>query len=148
MFCPFNAYKLLFINFILSFLWRQSHNTFTQADINSGLVRFSHNGSETTTASFDFTVSDGSATLASQAFDIIINPLNDPPVFSGDRTATVNEGSSYILTSADLNLTDVDNTNSELVYTANNTSSNITIQEWNGSTWVASDNGTVVQNKF
>ncbi len=115
-------------------------NTFTQAQINAGQVRYQHNGSETTSAIFNFTVTDGTATLASQVFNITVNPVNDPPVFSGDRAATVNEGSFYVITNADLNLTDVDNTTSQLRYTINTISSNITVQEWNGSAWITSDN--------
>ncbi len=115
-------------------LWEEIGNNgfFTQADINNGLIKYQHDGSETTTASFDIS---GYST-----FNINIIPINDPPIFLGDRTATVNEATSYTFTTADLNTTDVDNTASQLRYTINTISSNIIVQEWNGSAWITSDN--------
>ncbi len=50
----------------------------------------------------------------------LILKINEVPVFSGDRTGEVNEGSTYTITSSDLNTTDLDNTASQLTYTANN----------------------------
>ncbi len=81
----------IFVNGILS-------NTFTQADINNELVRFVHDGSETTAASFNFTVSDGTNTLVSQAFDIIVNSLNNiTNQLSGDfLVPTTNTNNQYL----------------------------------------------------
>ncbi len=95
-------------------------NSFTQTHINNGFVKFVHNGSEAESAGFDFIVSDGTNTLDSQVFNFIINPVNDDPVFSGDKTAEINEGALYTITNTDLNLTDPDNTLDELTYTVDN----------------------------
>ena len=55
-------------------------DTFTQADIDAGLVRYRHDGGETTSDSFDFTVDDGMGTSTSATFNFTINPVNDAPV--------------------------------------------------------------------
>ncbi len=71
--------------------------------------------------------------------NIILN-ANQIPVLSGDRSVSVNESGRVILTTVDLNATDIDNTVSELTYTASSINSHIIIQEWNGSSWINSDN--------
>jgi hypothetical protein len=54
------------------------NGTFTQADIDSGALSYAHNGSETTSDSFNFTVADASGgTLASTSFAITVNPVID-----------------------------------------------------------------------
>ncbi len=68
--------------------------TFTQADIDAGLVSYTHNGSATTTDSFDFNVSDGAGGLVTgQSFAVAITSQNGTPVITSDgggATATVN----------------------------------------------------------
>ena len=56
--------------------------TFTQADINAGLVSYLHDGGETTSDSFGFSVTDGTNTVSSQTFSISVTPANDPPVLN------------------------------------------------------------------
>lgn len=59
--------------------------TFTQANINANVINYLHNGGETTTDSFQVTVSDGSGgggNLGTVTFNITITPQNDPPVAS------------------------------------------------------------------
>jgi Ca2+-binding RTX toxin-like protein len=54
--------------------------SFSQADIDNGLISYSHNDSETTSDSFAFTVSDGDGgTLGETTFNITVNPVNDSP---------------------------------------------------------------------
>ena len=56
-----------------------SITTFTQQDINNGLVRYTHEGLENTSDSFEFQVSDGTAPFsAPQLISITVNPVNDP----------------------------------------------------------------------
>ncbi len=68
------------------------NGTFTQDDINNGLITYTHNGSETTTASFGFSVSDGAGgTITGQSFAFTVAPVNDPPTLTAtanDRTMT------------------------------------------------------------
>ncbi len=54
--------------------------TFTQADINNSKLSYAHDGSETTSDTFTFSVEDGSGgTIDSTLFAITINPVNDAP---------------------------------------------------------------------
>ncbi len=93
-------------------------DTFTQDDINNNLITYTHNGSETTTDNFTFSVSDGTASTASTTFNITINPVNDPPVLTTNTGITVNEGDqNQIISQSDLEATDADNTPAELTFT-------------------------------
>ena len=104
-------------------------DTFTQADIDAGNVTYDHNGSETTTDSFDFSVDDGQGTASTGTFNFTVNPVNDEEVLATNTGTTVNEGStSNVLTSGMLQTTDVDNTASQLIYTVTSATSNGTLR--------------------
>ncbi len=64
------------------------------------LIRLDDNGSNTAP-------NDNTATL-NHTSTVTVTPVNDPPVLTGDLTATVNEGATYVLTATDLGFTDVD----------------------------------------
>ncbi|MCA9169836.1 MAG: cadherin domain-containing protein, partial [Planctomycetales bacterium] len=69
-------------------------DTFTQADIDGGLLTYDHNGSETTTDSFDFSLADGGEDGSSPAtgtFSITVNPINDAPTVGGGTLPGVAE---------------------------------------------------------
>jgi ELWxxDGT repeat protein/VCBS repeat-containing protein len=83
-------------NLLLNGTTLVSGATFTQADIDSGNnLRYQHDGSETLTDVFSFTVSDGAGgTLSTNTLDIAVTPANDAPVitlptgnFSADQGA-------------------------------------------------------------
>jgi cadherin-like protein/hemolysin type calcium-binding protein len=59
-----------------------SGDTFTQADIGSGKLAYVHDGSETTSDSFGFSVADSDDSVAGQTFAITVSPVNDAPVVS------------------------------------------------------------------
>jgi len=62
--------------------------SFTQAQLTSGEVVYVHDGGETISASFDFTVSDpASNVLVGQSFAITVNPVDDAPVIMVDESA-------------------------------------------------------------
>ncbi|NNJ10270.1 tandem-95 repeat protein, partial [Chloroflexales bacterium ZM16-3] len=63
------------------------NGTFTQADIAVGLLSYTHNGSETTSDSFTFNLSDGTTTISGR-FDIIVTPVNNAPVITLTSGAT------------------------------------------------------------
>jgi hypothetical protein len=77
------------------------NDTFTQDDIDTNRVTYDHNGSETTTDTFSFSLADGGengATPATGVFTINITPANDPPVFTGlDNTPTFTEGGPAVV---------------------------------------------------
>ena len=58
---------------------------FTQADINSGLVTYEHNGTENFTDAFSFSVDDGTGSATTGTFNVTITPVND-----NDPTITSN----------------------------------------------------------
>ena len=95
------------------------NGTFTQADVNGGLVTYAHNGSETTTDAFTFSVSDGAGgTIATTPFAITITAVNDAPVIATNTGLTVAEGAAAtVITSTQLQVTDVDNSAAQLTYT-------------------------------
>lgn len=90
-------------------------STFTQEDLNIGLLSYEQSGAESTNDAFNFRVSDGTSTVQS-SFNITIIPVNDPPRIIPQGPLTVSEGASSPLTTV-LNTTDPDTPTNQLVYT-------------------------------
>ncbi len=68
-------------------------------DNGDGTVTFTHNGSETTTGGFSYTISDDQGATSSQAtVAITVIPRNDAPVFTSSQVSTINENQSDVLT--------------------------------------------------
>ena len=104
-------------------------STFTQQDINDGVVTYVHNGSETTADSVTFSVDDGAGTTSSASLNFSITPVNDEQMVVATATPiSVNEGSSVSLTSTELAASDVDNTAAQLVYTVTSAPANGVLQ--------------------
>ncbi len=83
--------------------------TFTQADINSGLVRYQQNGSEASSDSFSFTIADQSGVVGDPTiFNINVVPVNDAPGLANNLSLDVAEGSTTALNSSNLLITDND----------------------------------------
>ena len=79
-------------------------------------VTYEHDGSETTTGSFTYTVSDGTDT-STATVTITVNPVNDPPVAVGD-TATVDQGDTLSMEASVLLDNDTDAENDTLGITS------------------------------
>jgi len=92
-------------------------DTFTQEDIDNGLLSYLHDGSETTTDEFIFTVSDGDGGSLDDTFVITINPVNDAPQIGANKGLTVPEGAGDIVDNTMLQVTDAEQTPSVLTYT-------------------------------
>jgi hypothetical protein len=90
-------------------------NSFTQAQITGGAVRFVHDGGETA-PSYQVTVFDGSSSGGPAAATVIFTNVNDGPILLNNRL-TVTEQGSVVLTGADLSATDVDNDGAGLTFT-------------------------------
>jgi hypothetical protein len=89
-----------------------SASTFTQADIAANRLVYVHNGSETTSDNFTFTVSDGAGgTLGPTTMTLTITPVNDTPTITSNGGATTaainvveNVSAVTIVTGADVDL--------------------------------------------
>ena len=71
------------------------NDTFTQDDINAGRVTYDHDGSETISDSFNFSLADGGedgATPAAGTFNFTVTAVNDNTPVAVAETATVAEG--------------------------------------------------------
>jgi hypothetical protein len=97
--------------------------SFTQADLNAGNVQYVHDGSATASDAFTFDVSgNNGAAPTSGTFNIGVTPL--PPEINTDAGATVNQGSSVTITSANLSATDVNEPPSQVSYTVTSSPAN------------------------
>ena len=92
--------------------------TFTQDDIDNGLVSYTHNGSENFTDSFTYTVS-GSAGLSTSSFGFgfEIEPVNDAPSLDVLRDVPVEEGGYVVISNGYLRILDGDTHASKLIFT-------------------------------
>ena len=99
--------------------------TFTQKDVDDGLVTYDHNGSETTSDTINLRLADGGEDgVAAQDFTFVVNvtPVNEAPQVTVN-TVNINEGSTgNLITSSLLNAADVDvaDTPGQLTYTLQN----------------------------
>ncbi|WP_236025116.1 DUF4347 domain-containing protein [Arenibaculum pallidiluteum] len=84
-------------------------SVFTQDDLDSGRITYTHDGSETVTDSFSFVVSDGVVKTAVARFDIIITPANDKPTLTGPGTIAHGNASPLTFTGGNaISITDLD----------------------------------------
>lgn len=58
---------------------------FSQLDVDQGLLSYTHDGGQTSSDSFSFTVDDGVGNSSSATFDWVVNNVNDTPVASGEQ---------------------------------------------------------------
>ncbi len=86
------------------------NDTFTQDDIGNNRVTYDHNGSETTTDTFNFSLADGGedgAVPATGIFNFTVNALNDPPTFINlDNTPTFTEGGAPVVLDPNATISD------------------------------------------
>ncbi len=66
------------------------------AVVQNGTVVYSHDGTETTTDSFQYSVSDGAGGVSTASVSVNITPVNDPPLAMQD-TVTVDEGGFVVV---------------------------------------------------
>ncbi|XFA71677.1 cadherin-like domain-containing protein [Tistrella mobilis] len=82
-------------------------DTFTQKDIDDGLVTYDHDGSEGASGGFGFSVKDTTnLTLSSQSFAITISAVNDAPELTAPASIDVTEDTETALTG--ISISDVD----------------------------------------
>ena len=106
-----------------------ANGTFTQGDINTSKVTYTHDGSETTSDSFRFVVTDPSSAQApAETFAIVVNPVNDPPVVVVNTGLGLAEGALATIGSGRLQSTDPDDIDGDLIYTLTQIPSNGVLQ--------------------
>ena len=76
---------------------------------NNGTFTYTHDGSETTSDAFTYTINDGAGGTDTATVTVTVIPLNDPPVAVGD-VATVAEGAAVTTVNVLGNDSDPDNT--------------------------------------
>ena len=94
--------------------------SFTQSDLAAGIVQFIHDGSETLSDSFEFTLGDATTTLASATFAITVTPVNDAPELTITNPPAILEGASSIINGGVLAGSDADDGVFDLTYSASN----------------------------
>jgi Domain of unknown function (DUF4347)/Cadherin-like/Right handed beta helix region len=86
--------------------------SFTQGDLDDGLIQYVHNAGEISADSFTFTVSDSLLATLPQTFAIAITPVNDAPVASTSGSGvTYTENGAAVNPMLNVVLSDADNTN-------------------------------------
>ncbi|PIQ22896.1 MAG: hypothetical protein COW65_00525 [Cytophagales bacterium CG18_big_fil_WC_8_21_14_2_50_42_9] len=66
------------------------NKTFTQTDLNNGLIKYTHNGSETTSGNFGFSLSNGTeGSVTGQTFTINVTPVNNAPIANNMTNSNV-----------------------------------------------------------
>ena len=88
-------------------------NTFTGAQLASGLVTFQHDGSETLTAGFQVSVEDGNEDLSApvaQAFNFTVTAANDAPVNGVPGAQSVNEDNALVFSTPNGNAISISDT--------------------------------------
>ncbi|MCP4368313.1 MAG: hypothetical protein GY797_09435, partial [Deltaproteobacteria bacterium] len=122
-----------------------TNDSFTQQDVIDGNVLYTHDGTNTTSDSFAYTVEDPTGnTLAGQTFSITVTAVDDDAPTAINQSVTVSEGATNVaLTTGDLSSTDVDTDDTTLIYTVGDVGNgSLTI---NGSAWASGTNDTFTQ---
>ncbi|MCP5035804.1 MAG: hypothetical protein GY939_28735, partial [Actinomycetia bacterium] len=93
-----------------------SITSFTSANLTGSLVQFIDDGNEVAPA-FSVTVNDGDVDSNTLAATINYSDSNDKPVLTGDLSAAMNEGATYIITDTDLGYTEPDDGDAAVTFT-------------------------------
>ena len=75
-----------------------------------GTVTYTHDGSETTSDTFEYTIKDNGGTVLTSntaTVNVLVTPVNDVPVAT-DSAVTGTEDTDYIFAWTDFNISDVD----------------------------------------
>ena len=96
-----------------------SISNFTQQNLLDSKIRYVHDGTNTTSDSFVFKISDdGGNELTGQTFNITVTAVDDDaPTISTNTGLTLNEGATKTITIGMLEANDTDTDNSTLTYT-------------------------------
>ena len=83
-----------------------------------GSITFTHDGSETSTAGFSYTINDNEGAVSNTAFVVItVNPVNDAPVFTSPDDVSIDENQTSVI---NVETTDAENDNITYLLPAQN----------------------------
>ena len=96
-------------------------DTFSQHDINEGRVTFAHTGVEPSSdgpwlLTLEFAVTNDNGDTLPVTFEVNVNSVDDAPVLILSEDIAVMPGESVLVTLDNINATDVDSSNSQLVF--------------------------------
>lgn len=93
-------------------------DTFTQADVDGGILDYEHDASETGggTDTAVFSVSDGTSTVSPVTLTININSINNDPTITAPATVTVDEETPTVI-GAGISVNDTDSASLEVTLT-------------------------------
>ena len=100
---------------------------FTQGNVNNADIAYEHDGSETESDSFTFTLTDGLLASITKTFSIDITPVNDSPVIVTNNVFQVENAFNGSIPNTVLNTTDADNPSTEISYMLTSLPANGTI---------------------
>jgi hypothetical protein len=86
-------------------------DTFTQQEVNDGVISYANDGAEAAADTFQWSLSDGSNVIPATgalSFAITVTPVNDVPVVVNNPSSTVAEGGSEVLTMSRLLVSDAE----------------------------------------
>ena len=92
-------------------------DTFTQADVDNGLVSFLDDGDATGDEGFSFTMTAGNRTISGEKFEVEVGPSDDSPELVVNNGADVAEGESVDLAASMLTASDEETDPSDVVFT-------------------------------
>ncbi|MFV1964617.1 MAG: cadherin-like domain-containing protein, partial [Pirellulaceae bacterium] len=119
-----------------------ANGTFTQADVTSGKIRYTHDDSNTTGDRFTFTVKDRAGNeTGTDTFAITITPVDDDTPVVGNPSATVAEGATLTLAGSHLSATDADTEDATLIFTVQSVPANGELKK-DGTALAANDTFT------
>ncbi len=88
--------------------------TFTQQQVNDRTIRFVHDGDEAA-PTYTLSVDDGNGGITTSTGVVTFTPVNDAPAFL-TNTLSLSEGGTVVLTTANLNATDIETQDTNLVF--------------------------------
>jgi len=91
-------------------------NQFRQSEVDAGRISYKHDGSETTSDSFSFSVSDGNSTIY-QTLQISIAPVNEAPTLTQLNPLSVGFGGAGTIGSGLLQANDPESDATPIAYT-------------------------------
>ncbi len=113
--------------------------TFTQQDVNNGLLSYVHDGSEASDQQFDFLVNDGQGAITLGTFSFQIDEVNDAPTVGSGTAPVVDEGGIVTFSPTNFAIVDVDNNAMDVLV-------DITAGPNSGFVALAADPGTAINN--